>query len=194
LQRRACWQPQSRHSSMVALRRSRSVMRWSMPVSWSRAVDFKLTRSTTVAGMDSPAVSPSSLPDRAVRAALRSPSFATLLAGYAVSAVGDGMAGVAISWLAIVLAHGHDTGLLVGVSIAAYTLPGVAAGLGLGRLLTLWDPRLLILAEAALRAVSLGLVAAGAVAGVLTPVGYVAAAVLIIRRLRQMYPPARARA
>jgi len=144
--------------------------------------------------MDSPAVSPSSLPDRAVRAALRSPSFATLLAGYAVSAVGDGMAGVAISWLAIVLAHGHDTGLLVGVSIAAYTLPGVAAGLGLGRLLTLWDPRLLILAEAALRAVSLGLVAAGAVAGVLTPVGYVAAAVLIIRRLRQMYPPARARA
>ena len=108
-----------------------------------------------------------------VRAALRSPSFATLLAGYACSAVGDGMAAVAISWLAIELSRGRDTGLLVGAAVAAYTVPGVVAGLGLGRLLTRWDPRLLVLAEAALRAVSLGLVAAGAAAGVLTPAGYI---------------------
>ena len=83
------------------------------------------------------------------------------------------MTAVAISWLAIVLARGRDTGLLVGAAVAAYTLPGMVAGLGLGRLLTRWDPRLLILAEAVLRAVSLGLIAAGAVAGVLTPAGYV---------------------
>jgi predicted MFS family arabinose efflux permease len=108
-----------------------------------------------------------------VRAALRSRPFAALLAGYAVSALGDGMTAVAISWLAIVLSRGRDTGLLVGAAVAAYTLPGVAAGLGLGRLLTRWDPRLLVLAEAAVRAVSLGLVAAGAVAGILTPAGYV---------------------
>jgi MFS family permease len=107
-----------------------------------------------------------------VRAALRSRPFATLLAGYAVSALGDGMTVVAISWLAIVLSHGRDTGLLVGAAVAAYTLPGVLAGLGLGRLLTRWDPRLLVLAEAALRAVSLGLVAAGAVAGILSPAWY----------------------
>ena len=108
-----------------------------------------------------------------VRAAVRSRSFAALLAGYAVSAVGDGMAAVGISWLAIVLARGHDTGLLVGAAVAAYTLPGVVAGLGLGRVLTRWDPRLLILAEAVLRAASLGLIAAGAVTGILTPAGYV---------------------
>jgi hypothetical protein len=45
-----------------------------------------------------------------VLAALRSPSFATLLAGYACSAVGDGMAAVAISWLAIELSRGRDAG------------------------------------------------------------------------------------
>jgi predicted MFS family arabinose efflux permease len=106
-------------------------------------------------------------------AALRSPSFAALLAGYAVSALGDGMTAVAISWLAIVLARGHDTGLLVGAAAAAYTLPGMVAGLGLGRVLTRWDPRLLIMAEAVLRAASLGLIAAGAATGFLTPAGYV---------------------
>lgn len=97
-----------------------------------------------------------------------------MLAGYACSAVGDGMAAVAISWLAIELSRGRDTGLLVGAAVAAYTVPGVVAGLGLGRLLTRWDPRLLVLAEAALRAVSLGLVAAGAATRLLTPVWYVA--------------------
>jgi predicted MFS family arabinose efflux permease len=108
------------------------------------------------------------------RAALGSRPFATLLAGYAVSSLGDGMAAVAISWLAILLARGRDTGLLVGAAVAAYTIPGVVAGLGLGRLLTRWDPRLLILAEAVVRAACLGLIAAGAAAGVLTPAGYVA--------------------
>ena len=79
------------------------------------------------------------------------------------------MAAVAISWLAIELSRGRDTGLLVGAAVAVYTVPGVVAGLGLGRVLTRRDPRLLVLAEAALRAVSLGLVAAGAAAGLLTP-------------------------
>ena len=122
-------------------------------------------RTTCPAAADPPATA---------RAALRSRPFATLLAGYAVSALGDGMAAVAISWLAIELARGRDTGLLVGAAIAAYTLPGMVAALGLGRLLTRWDPRLLVLAEAVVRAACLGLVAAGAVAGILTPAGYVA--------------------
>jgi predicted MFS family arabinose efflux permease len=108
-----------------------------------------------------------------VRAALRSRPFATLLAGYAVSAVGDGMTAVAIPWLAIGLARGRDTGLLVGAAVAAYTIPGMVAGLGLGRLLTRWDPRLLILAEAVVRAACLGLIAAGALTGVLNAAGYV---------------------
>ena len=112
-------------------------------------------------------------PPPTARAALRSRPFAALLAGYAVSALGDGMAAVAISWLAIELAKGRNTGLLVGAAIAAYTLPGMVAGLGLGRLLTRWDPRLLVLAEAVVRAACLGVIAAGAVTGVLNPVGYV---------------------
>jgi hypothetical protein len=113
-------------------------------------------------------------PPPTARAALRSRPFASLLAGYAVSALGDGMAAVAISWLAIELARGRDTGLLVGAAIAAYTLPGIVAGLGLGRLLNRWDPRLLVLAEAVVRAACLGVIAAGAAAGFLTPAGYIA--------------------
>jgi MFS family permease len=124
--------------------------------------------------MGSPADSPPpEAPTASVWAPLRSRSFATLFAGYAVSAVGDGMSAVAISWLAIVLAHGHSTGLLVGAAVAAYTLPGMVAGIGLGHVLARWDPRLLILAEAALRMVSLGLIALGAIMGLLRPVEYV---------------------
>jgi hypothetical protein len=75
--------------------------------------------------------------------------------------------------LAIVLAHGRDTSVLVGASIAAYTLPGVAAWLFLARRVAAWDPRKLVLAEAVLRAVCLGAVAALATAGILTPFLYV---------------------
>jgi hypothetical protein len=83
------------------------------------------------------------------------------------------MSGVAIAWLAIVLAHGHNTGLLVGAALAAYTLPGMVVGIGLGRVLARWDARLLILADAVLRMVSLSLIAIGAIVGILTPVEYI---------------------
>lgn len=107
-------------------------------------------------------------------AALRFPPFATVFVGYATSALGDGMAVVAIPWLAISLSHGHHTGLLVGGAVAAYTLPGVVAGLGLGKIFSRWDGRLLILAEAVLRAVALGVVAGLALAGGLTSPAFVA--------------------
>ncbi|MGC2190875.1 MAG: MFS transporter [Candidatus Dormiibacterota bacterium] len=124
--------------------------------------------------MGSPAGSPPHSPaNLGMWAPLRSRSFATLFAGYAASAIGDGMSAVAIAWLAIVLAHGHNTGLLVGAAVAAYTLPGMVVGIGLGRVLARWDARLLILAEAVLRMVSLSLIAIGAMVGILTPVGYV---------------------
>lgn len=104
---------------------------------------------------------------------LRSSAFGTLLAGYTVSAVGDGMAVVAVAWLAITLAGGHGTGLLVGAAVAAYTLPGVVAWLFLGRFFAGWDGRKLVLAEGALRAVALAAVAVLAALGDLTPVTYV---------------------
>lgn len=107
-------------------------------------------------------------------AALRFGPFATVFAGYTVSALGDGMAFVAIPWLAISLAHGHNTGLLVGGAVAAYTLPGVVAGFGLGWVFSRWDGRLLILVEAVLRAAALGVVAGMALAGLLGASTYVA--------------------
>ncbi len=108
-----------------------------------------------------------------LRASLRQPAFAAVLVGSTISALGDGMAAVAIPWLAISLAHGHDAGLLVGAAVAAYTLPGVLAGLGLGRLLSRWDGRLLILADAVLRALALTAVAVAALASLLGPATYV---------------------
>ncbi|MGA8458537.1 MAG: MFS transporter, partial [Streptosporangiaceae bacterium] len=72
---------------------------------------------------------PGRRPGTGVRAALRSPSFATLLAGYACSAIGDGMAAVAISWLAIELSRGRDAGLLTPAWYVA--LLGVSSLLGL---------------------------------------------------------------
>ena len=108
-----------------------------------------------------------------VLAPLRSRAFATLFAGYAVSSVGDGMAVVAVAWLAIGLARGRDTGLLVGAAVAAYTVPGVLAWLALGRAFSRWDGRKLVLAEALLRAAGLGLVAALALAGLLSAAGFV---------------------
>lgn len=108
-----------------------------------------------------------------VWAPLRSTAFASLFAGYAVSALGNGMSAVAISWLAIELAHGHDAGLLVGAAVAAFTLPGVLAALVAGRVLRRLDPRLLVLAEALLRAAALGAIAGLSLSGSLSPVLYV---------------------
>jgi MFS family permease len=104
---------------------------------------------------------------------LRLRPFATLVVGYAVSAVGNGMSSVTISWLAISLARGHDTGLLVGLAIASYTLPGVVVGLGLGRILSRIDPRLMVVADAGLKAVCLGTIAILALLGILAPAAYV---------------------
>lgn len=105
---------------------------------------------------------------------LRRRAFAILIGGYALSAVGDGMAVVAVSWLAISISHGHDTGLVVGGAIAAYYLPGVAAWLVLGRFFAGWDGRKLVLAEALLRAAALGIVAVLAAWGRLDPSLYIA--------------------
>lgn len=106
-------------------------------------------------------------------APLRNPAFRLLMGGYALSAVGDGMAMVAIAWLAIAVAGGHDTGIVVGGAVASYTLPGVAAWLVLGRFFAGWDGRKLVLAEAALRASALGTVAGLAWAGLLDPALYI---------------------
>jgi MFS family permease len=96
------------------------------------------------------------------------------LAGLAVSALGDGLSIVTIAWLAVVAAPAGDTGVFVGVAVAAYTLPGVIGALLLRRYVATRPAREMVLGHAALRAVCLGLIAVLSLAGALPPYLYVA--------------------
>ncbi|MFF8957564.1 MFS transporter [Streptomyces sp. NPDC014894] len=80
------------------------------------------------------------------------------LPGFAFSALGHGMAAVGVSWLAIELAPAGSRGAWVAVAVAAYTLPGAAGALLLGRFLRDRDPVRLVRWDASLRAVALGLI------------------------------------
>ncbi|MGH3250947.1 MAG: MFS transporter [Trebonia sp.] len=110
----------------------------------------------------------------AYRPALEHPALRGLLPGMTVSSLGDGMCPVAITWLALSLAAPGQRGLLVGVSLAAFTLPGVLAGATAGRFLGRRDGRLLLLLDSSLRAVALGAVPVLSLAGLLTPAACVA--------------------
>ncbi|RQX01745.1 MFS transporter [Micromonospora inaquosa] len=63
------------------------------------------------------------------------PQLRRVLPGLAVSALGDGMAVVAVSWLAIQLAPHDQWGPWIAVAMAAYTLPSAAGTVVFGRLL-----------------------------------------------------------
>jgi len=58
-----------------------------------------------------------------------------ILPGLTVSALGDGMAVVAVSWLALQLASPGQRGLWVAIAVAAYTVPSVVGTLVFGRVL-----------------------------------------------------------
>jgi predicted MFS family arabinose efflux permease len=96
------------------------------------------------------------------------------LAGLGVSALGDGLSVVTIAWLAVVAAPAGDSGIFVGVAVAAYTLPGVIGAVALRRYVATRPAREMVLGHAALRAVCLGLIAALSIAGALPPYLYVA--------------------
>ncbi|MGA4959469.1 MFS transporter [Streptomyces lavendulocolor] len=97
-----------------------------------------------------------------------------VLPGFAVSSVGDGMAVVAVSWLAIELAPAADRGIWVALAAATYTLSGAAGALLLGRFLRHRRPARLAGWDAALRAGALGAIPVLHVFGVLGIQGYVA--------------------
>jgi MFS family permease len=97
-----------------------------------------------------------------------------LLAGLGVSALGDGLSVVTIAWLAVVSAPAGDTGLFVGVAVAAYTLPGVVGAILFRRYLATRPAREMVLGHAALRAGCLGTIAILSIAGALPPYLYVA--------------------
>lgn len=105
---------------------------------------------------------------------LASPVLRRLLPALAVSAVGDGMSAVGVAWLAIRIASPADRGLVVGVAVAAYSLPGAAGAVLLARPLRKLSGRRLVAADSTLRAVALALIPILYAFGVLAPGLYVA--------------------
>jgi hypothetical protein len=106
--------------------------------------------------------------------ALVHPVFRRILPGAAASALGDGMSAVAIAWLALKLAPAGSRGLWVGAAVAAYTLPGAVGAIALRRWLSGRHGTGLVIVNAVLRAVALGVVGCLALAGLLDPPAYVA--------------------
>jgi len=89
---------------------------------------------------------------------MASPVLRRLVPAFAVSAIGDGMAAVGVAWLAIRIAAPADRDLVVGVAVAAYTLPGAAGAVLLARPLRALSGKHLVAADAALRAVTLSMI------------------------------------
>lgn len=97
-----------------------------------------------------------------------------LLTGLGASSLGDGISTVTIAWLAISIAPADQVGLLVGLALAAYTLPGAIGAIAFASLLRGRSPRALVLIHCLLRTSFLGLIAVLSLAGSLTPSAYVA--------------------
>jgi MFS family permease len=107
------------------------------------------------------------------RVLLRDRRARRLLSGLGVSSLGDGMSMVTIAWLAVRIAPAGRLGLYVGLAVAAYTLPGAAGALALGKYLRRRPARALVLANCLLRAGFLGTVVVLAASGALSPLAYI---------------------
>ncbi|AQS65660.1 MFS transporter [Streptomyces pactum] len=83
---------------------------------------------------------------------LANPDFRRLQPGFLVSFLGDGMSFVAVAWLAVELAGPADRALVVGLAVAAYSLPAAIGSLTLGRWLSGRNAKSLILLNSLLRA------------------------------------------
>jgi DHA3 family macrolide efflux protein-like MFS transporter len=97
-----------------------------------------------------------------------------VLPGLAVSALGDGMALVAVSWLALQLAPAAQRGTWVAVAVAAYSLPAALGTVLFGRFMAGRPGAQLAGWSAVLRAAALGAIPIVYLLGGLSLVGYVA--------------------
>jgi MFS transporter, DHA3 family, macrolide efflux protein len=104
---------------------------------------------------------------------LTHPALRRVLPGLAVSYLGDGMAMVAVPWLAVRLVPGPDQGWWVAAALTAYFLPGAAAAVALRRPACRRGAAALAGWDATLRAAALGAVPLVAAAGLLGPAAYV---------------------
>jgi DHA3 family macrolide efflux protein-like MFS transporter len=105
---------------------------------------------------------------------LSHPLLRRILPGLTVSALGDGMAIVAVSWLALQLASPGQRGTWVAIAVAAYTLPSVVGTLVFGRWLGGFNGARLAGWDAKLRASALAAIPLAYVFGGLSLWVYVA--------------------
>ncbi|MGC4880686.1 MFS transporter [Micromonospora sp. DT43] len=96
------------------------------------------------------------------------PLLRRVLPGLAVSALGDGMAVVAVTWLAIQLAPQDQRGLWIALAVAAYALPSAAGTVIFGRWLRGRGGAQLAGWDAILRAAALAAIPIAHLAGMLT--------------------------
>ncbi|MGC1214916.1 MAG: MFS transporter [Micromonospora sp.] len=102
------------------------------------------------------------------------PLLRRVLPGLAVSALGDGMALVAVTWLALQVAPQGQRATWTAIAVAAYTLPSAAGTMIFARLLSGRSGARIAGWDATLRAVALAAIPAAHLAGVLTIGLYVA--------------------
>jgi predicted MFS family arabinose efflux permease len=79
--------------------------------------------------------------------------FRRMQLGFAVSFLGDGMSVLGVAWLALQLAAPGSRAVVVGLAVAAYSLPGAVGSFTLGRWLSSRSTRSLILLDSLLRGV-----------------------------------------
>ncbi|MEU8084151.1 MFS transporter [Micromonospora sp. NPDC049101] len=96
------------------------------------------------------------------------PQLRRVLPGLAVSALGDGMAVVAVTWLAIDLAPADRRGIWIALAMAAYSVPSAVGTVVFGRLLRGRGGAQLAGWDAILRAGALAAIPVAHLAGVLT--------------------------
>ncbi|MGC4837192.1 MFS transporter [Micromonospora vinacea] len=96
------------------------------------------------------------------------PQLRRVLPGLAVSALGDGLAVVAVTWFAIQLAPHDQRGTWIALAMAAYTLPSAAGTVVFGRLLGGRSGAQLAGWDAILRASALAAIPLAYLTGVLT--------------------------
>ncbi|MCP2327649.1 putative MFS family arabinose efflux permease [Hamadaea flava] len=112
-------------------------------------------------------------PTSVYRRVLARRSLRRVLPGLAVSALGDGMSMVAVAWLALQLAPPAQAGVWTGLAVAAYSLPASVGAVVFSRLVRRMNGAALVAVDAAVRAVVLGTIAALALAGALSALGFV---------------------
>ena len=104
---------------------------------------------------------------------LRRPVLRRVMPAMLLSAIGDGMSVVVVAWLAVRIAPQSQSGVWTGLAVAAYALPATFGAAALARLVRGLPGTALVTADATLRALALGTIAALAIAGALAPATYV---------------------